>query len=133
MSTDSLKLVTHFAAPPERLFRAWTNAAEHAAFTEAHATFEAHAGGMHTAWDDYIRGTVVEVDEPSRVVLTWRTTEFPEDAPDSRLELRFFAEGTGTRLEVVHDTIPAGQGVRYEKGWEEHYFAPLRAYLEGQA
>lgn len=132
MSTDSLKLTAVFPAAPERVYRAWTSATEHAAFTEAEATFEARVGGKHAAWDGYISGTVLELDPPKRVVLAWRTTEFPEDAADSRVELRFTPEGAGTKVEIAHDDIPAGQGARYEKGWQDFYFTPLRAYLAGE-
>lgn len=129
MGTDSLKLVTKFSAAPARVYAAWTSANEHAAFTEAEAKFEARVGGAFTAWDEYISGTVLDLDAPERLVLAWRTSEFPDDAPDSRVELRFVADGDGTRLELAHDDIPAGQGSRYEKGWEDFYFEPLRAYL----
>jgi uncharacterized protein YndB with AHSA1/START domain len=129
MGTDSLQLTTTFAASPARLYQAFTDADEHAAFTGAGATFEARVGGAHTAWDGYISGTVLELAPPSRLVLSWRTTEFPKKAPDSRVELRFVKAGRGTRLELAHETIPKGQGPDYEKGWEDYYFAPLRAYL----
>lgn len=131
MATDSLKLVTNFSAPPARVYGAWTSEDEHAAFTDAAAAFDARVGGAFTAWDGYISGTVLELDAPKRLVLAWRTTEFPEDAADSRVELRFVADGDGTRLELAHDEIPEGQGSRYEKGWEDFYFEPLRTYLRG--
>ena len=48
---------------------------------------------------------------------SWRTLEFPSDAPDSRLTITLSAVPEGTRIEIQHDNIPAGQGPRYYAGW----------------
>jgi hypothetical protein len=30
---------------------------------------------------------------------------------------------------VLHSAIPEGQGDQYAKGWQDHYFEPMRAYF----
>jgi outer membrane biosynthesis protein TonB len=64
-------------------------------------------------------------------VQVWRTTEFPADAEDSRLELLFepVGDGTETKVTLIHTNIPEGQGAQYKSGWGEHYFEPMRAYF----
>ncbi len=127
---DEVHLSAVFAAPPARIFAAWLDAEGHSALTGgAGATVEPGVGGRHSAWDGYIQGTTLELEPPRRIVQSWRTSEFPEDAPDSRLELTLLAEGAGTRLSLHHTHIPHGQGAQYEAGWEEHYFAPMREHL----
>ena len=74
----------------------------------------------------------LELDPPRRIVQSWRTTEFPEGSPDSRLEVLLEPDGAGTRLTLVHTEIPDGQGARYEEGWKENYFTPMKAYFSGQ-
>jgi citrate lyase beta subunit/uncharacterized protein YndB with AHSA1/START domain len=131
-STDALELVTTFAGvSPEALYDAWLDAATHAAMTGGEATSEARVGGRYTAWDGYIEGTHLELDPPRRIVQSWRSSDFPVDAPDSTLELTFEAIDEGTRLTLRHKNIPAGQGASYEDGWEAHYFAPMRAHFAG--
>ena len=117
------------AAPPERVYAAWMNAEEHAAFTGSPATIEAGPGGAFTAWDGYISGRNVELEPGRRIVQRWRTTEFPEESPDSLLELRFEAEGDDCRISLVHSEIPDGQSEDYRQGWEDYYFKPLASWL----
>ena len=63
------------------------------------------------------------------MVQAWRTSEFPDGAPDSRLTLSFApAEDGGTELTLEHADLPEGQGDAYRQGWEDHYFAPMRAW-----
>jgi activator of HSP90 ATPase len=69
------------------------------------------------------------LDPPRRIVQAWRTTEFPDGAADSRLELTFSPSAGGTRLILRHTEIPEGQGISYAQGWIEHYFEPMQAYF----
>jgi activator of HSP90 ATPase len=118
-----------FDVQPEVLFRAWLSSDEHSGFTGSEAKIAARIGGEFTAWDGYISGTTVEMDEPRRIVQKWRTTDFPEGAPDSTVELLFDPTDTGTRLTINHSGIPEGQARDYEKGWQEFYFAPMERYF----
>lgn len=127
--TDSLRLAVRLPVAPDRLYASWLDAEEHTAFTGAEAEVDARPGGRHSAWDGYIEGTILELDPPGRIVQSWRTAEFPDAAPDSRLELTFEPDGDGTRLTLFHTEIPTGQGARYESGWEEFYFTPMREYF----
>ena len=131
MPTDSCRLVTILAASRERLYDAWLDADDHAAFTGAPATSEPGVGGHHTAHGGYIKGRHVELTPGRRIVQSWRTTDFPSEAPDSRLELLFEARGDGseTTVTLIHTEIPEGQGAKYQSGWGELYFEPMRAYF----
>lgn len=127
----ALRLTARLAAPPERVFDAWMSGDEHGAFTGGGATVVPRVGGRHTAWDGYIEGTTLELARPLRIVQTWRTTEFPAGAGDSQIELELRPRAGGTELTLQHTGIPRGQGAKYRRGWEEHYFAPMRAYFGG--
>lgn len=111
------------------LYRAWLDAREHSAFTGAKATIDPRVGGAFTAWDGYISGTTVEIEPDTRIVQAWRTSEFPPDAEDSRLELIFEPLGYGSRLLLRQIFIPAGQGEKYREGWDEFYFRPMQRYF----
>lgn len=129
MSTESFVLVTELDAPPGELFEAWTNPDIHGEFTGGEATGEPVEGGDFTAWDGYISGRHKVLDPGHRIVQTWRTEEFPEGAPDSEVEITLEATAAGTRLTLHHTGIPAGQGERYRKGWDDFYFTPLVEWL----
>lgn len=124
---ENLKVSDIIPAPPERVYTAWLDAAEHAKMTGGAATDE--GGGRFTAWDGYITGRTVSAVPHTRVVQAWRTTEFPDEVPDSVLTVLFEAAEGGTKLTLVHENIPTGQSDAYEQGWHEHYFAPMKAYF----
>jgi activator of HSP90 ATPase len=129
---EELKLSLELPTDVNTLFHAWLDGKEHAAFTGAAAECDARTGGAFSAWDSYITGKTLEIDPGRRILQAWRTTEFPTDAPDSRLELTFEALAEGSRLTLVHTQIPDGQGEMYREGWEEYYFAPMREYFQGE-
>lgn len=115
----------------ERVYRAWLDSREHGNFTGGEAVIEPVVGGRFTAWDGYIQGTTIDLDPGRRIVQAWRTTEFPPGSPDSRLEVVFEEAGDGTRVTLLHTEIPDGQGEDYRRGWDEHYFQPMRVYFAG--
>lgn len=123
---DSLRVSAVLPASPDAVRDAWLSADGHEAMTGAPATVG--PDGRFTAWDGYIEGTTVSVED-GRIVQRWRTSEFPDDAPDSTLEIRLEAVPGGTRVTLDHREIPDGQGPAYEGGWEEFYFAPMRAWF----
>lgn len=114
-------------ARPERIYNAWLDADEHGKMIGSIATSE--ADGRFTAWDGYIEGRTVSAVPHSKLVQSWRTTEFPEGAPDSTLTVLFEPVEGGTQVTVVHEQIPEGQGDAYEQGWREHYFTPMKAHF----
>ena len=122
---ESLELSAHIPASPERVYEAWIHPERHAAMTGGAANGESGEGGAFTAWDGYITGRFLELSPPGRIVMAWRTAEFPEDAPHSRVEIGLVAEGEGTRLTLSHTDIPKGQGERYRTGWDNFYFQPM--------
>jgi len=127
---DSFQLEMVVAAEPQRVFSTWMDSREHAAFTGGgEALVEAWAGGRFIAWDGYIHGILLGVDEGRRIVQTWRTAEFSPESRDSRLVVEFEPARGGTRVVLKHSDLPASHLKRYEKGWLEHYLKPLARYF----
>ena len=124
---ENIKVSDIIPAPPERVYTAWLDAKEHAKMTGGAAADE--GDGRFTAWDGYITGRTVSAVPHTKVVQAWRTTEFPDEVPDSVLTILFEADGGGTKVTFVHENIPEGQSDAYEQGWHEHYFAPMKAYF----
>jgi uncharacterized protein YndB with AHSA1/START domain len=127
--TDAFEISTVLPADPQTVYAAWLDSRGHGEFIGGEATIEPRVGGRHSAWGDYIQGVILELEPNRRIVETWRTTEFPEGAPDSRLEVLFEPAAQGTKLTLIHTEIPAGQGAQYREGWQEHYFVPMAGYF----
>jgi uncharacterized protein YndB with AHSA1/START domain len=127
---DFFQLEMVVAAEPQRVFSTWMDSREHAAFTGGgEAVVEPWAGGRFIAWDGYIHGILLGVDEGRRIVQTWRTAEFAPESRDSRVVVEFEAARGGTRVVVRHSDLPPSHLKRYEKGWMEHYLKPLARYF----
>ena len=128
---DAIEVSDIILAPPQQVYDAWLSGEQHAAMTGGDATCDARVGGHFTAWDGYIEGECLELTPPTRIVQSWRTSEFPDGAPDSRLEVSLAPtdDGRGTRITLTHTNIPDGQGRMYEEGWREHYFTPMKGYF----
>lgn len=126
---DEFELSAEFPIPPERLYNAWLDGDGHGDMTGAGASSDPKVGGRFTAWDGYISGTHMGLVPHHRIVQAWRTLEFDDGAPDSRLEVRIDAVQGGSRITLLHTELPTGQGPSYRQGWKDHYFAPMRAWL----
>ncbi len=126
---ERIELFCDLGAAPKAVFEAWLSSRGHSEMTGSPALFEDGGRGRFTAWDGYISGEVLDVEEGLRILQSWRTTDFAAGDEDSLLELIFHAQGPGTRLTLRHSNLPEGSSKRYEQGWFEYYFEPMKAYF----
>ena len=129
MKKEALRVSCVVPCSPHVVYSAWLDSGQHGAMTGSKATVEPNVGGRMSAWDGYISGKLVQLDLGRRIIQSWRTTDFPKGAPDSRVEVHFEAVYDGTRVTILHSDIPEGQGEKYRQGWQEFYFQPMRAYF----
>jgi hypothetical protein len=129
MKKEALRVSTMVPTAPTTLYLAWLNAEQHSAMTGGVAKIDPQVGGKFTTWDGYISGKLVILDLGRRLVMSWRTTDFPREAPDSRVEIHFEALGGSTRVTILHTDIPEGQSEKYREAWNEKYFTPMRTFF----
>jgi uncharacterized protein YndB with AHSA1/START domain len=126
---NEFTISTILPATPEQVFRAWLSTEGHSAMTGSPARVEPRVGGAFTAWDGYIKGKTTALRPYTRIVQSWRTTEFPDDCDDSQIEIALDPVKGGTRLTLTHTQIPEGQADSYESGWGESYFQPMKEWF----
>jgi uncharacterized protein YndB with AHSA1/START domain len=129
VTNESILISEVIPASPQRIFSAWMDSAEHSAFTGDEATVVPKVGGEHRAAGGYIQGRTLELNEGSRIVQSWRTTEFPPESPDSRVEITLEPTLGGTLVTLLHTDIPVGQGDRYRQSWNDYYLSRLKTYF----
>lgn len=125
----SIKVSATFNTSLKTLFEAWLDSQQHTAFTGGKAKINPKVGGKFKVWDGYISGKTLEIEPGKRIVQSWRTTEFPANAPDSLLEIFFSKNPKGAMLTLIHGKIPEGQSENYKNGWKEFYFKPMKKYF----
>lgn len=127
---DKFVLNHRIATSPATVYETWMTSAGHAKMIGEQAEIRPEEGAEFSMWDGYITGKNLELQPNVKIVQAWRTTEFPDDAPDSRLEIILLEDGQGTALSMEHTHIPTGQGPNYKQGWKDHYFDALDAMFK---
>ena len=117
-------------ASPKEVYDAYVDPKKHSQFTGSKATGKAVVGGKFTAWDGYIFGKYLELEDGKRVVQEWSSTDFPEGSEPSRLELCFNNVPGGTELVMVQSNVPVEQADETAEGWIEWYWDPLKDYFD---
>lgn len=128
---DSFEISDLMPASPRRVYEAWLDSKAHTEMTGGAARVNPRKGGKFSAWDGYITGKNLELEPGRRILQAWRTSEFPQGSPDSRLEVLLEPAKGGARITLRHTEIPDGQGGSYLEGWKAYYFEPMKRYFSG--
>lgn len=128
----AIRVARTYAAPRERVFRAWT---EPEALTRWFAPadeyrttvleLDVRPGGryrveMRLQDDAYVvAGTFREVRPPERLVFTWRWEYEGPSAPESIVAVDFLDRGAATELVLSHERIADEESrAKHEHGWK---------------
>jgi uncharacterized protein YndB with AHSA1/START domain len=131
MKTRTIRQTATIRATPNAVYDALMSSRGHAAFTGAPARVSPKVGGKFRAWDGYIEGRNLELVRGKKIVQAWKPRE--EDWPPdyySTVTYELTAIPTGTRLKFTHSGVPVQHARHLALGWKDHYWAPLKAYLE---
>jgi activator of HSP90 ATPase len=133
MKVTTIKQKTLIPATPDEVYEAFMDAKTHSPFTGSKATCDPKVEGEFTAWDGYISGKNLELVKGKKIVQEWRTTDWPDAYPPSKLELTFKKTKNGTEISMIHSNVPAEQADDLAEGWAEFYWKPLKDYFTRQA
>jgi activator of HSP90 ATPase len=126
---NGFNLFEVITAKPAKIYQAWLSSEGHMAMTGSPASVDGSVGGKFSAWEGYIFGKTLELTPNQRIVQSWRTAEFPDDAPDSHLVVDLEEVAQGTKVILTHSNMPEDQVGSYRQGWEDFYFKPMREYF----
>lgn len=126
---NEFTLTATFNSSADKIYKAWLSTQGHTLMTGSPAKVDGRVNGKFSAWDGYIWGEFLELEKNEKIVQAWRTSEFPENAEDSHVEIALEETKGQTKLTLVHTNIPAGQAESYKTGWEDFYFKPMREYF----
>ena len=120
-----------FQASAKKLYNTWLTSDGHTKMTGGEATISSEIGKSYSAWDGYISGKNITLEENKRIIQSWRSTQFEENEQDSQIELVLAEDNGTTELTLIHTNVPES-GEHYKKGWEEHYFQPMKVFFENK-
>ena len=113
----ALEVRYHFKAPPERVFRAWTEPSQLAKWfhpapdaPDALAEVDLRVGGRYRLGVPsadgevfYVGGEYTEIDAPHKLAFTWRWEMAADEISDTLIVLEFREEEGGTELFLRHE------------------------------
>lgn len=127
--SESLNVFSIFPVHLKKIYEAWMDSDEHTAFTNSEAKIDPRVGGEFSAWEGYITGKTISLEPFTRIVQSWRTTDFNTVDPDSLLEIIFEPMDSGCKVTINHSGLPDGSKDEYVQGWEDYYFTPMQEYF----
>jgi len=130
--TRAIQQSVVFKASPRTLFEMYMDSKKHTQATGGRAHISRKAGGAFTAWNKMLRGRTLLTVPNKMIVQSWRSIMFKPGDPDSILILNFTRMTGGTRLDLVHVSVPVQDHAGVTKGWPRYYWKPWKQYLAAQ-
>lgn len=94
----------------------------------ASSRIDPRVGGAFALFGGYITGRQLELVRNRRIVQAWRAASWPEGIHSvARFELQ--AHDASCRIVFDHTGIPGDEAESLAKGWQSHYWEPLRQLL----
>ena len=121
-------LKTKINASAKQIYEAWLSSDGHTNMTGGKAKTSDKIGDSFSAWDGYIEGENIELESHKRILQSWRTSQFEEHEEDSQIEILLNEVDGITELTLIHSKVPES-GEHYIKGWDNHYFQPMKEYF----
>jgi activator of HSP90 ATPase len=118
---------------PEAVYRALVSSKEHCEFTGSPAKVSGRARAKFSAWDGYILGKNISLTKGKKIEQEWQTSEFPEGYGPSILRISLKKKDDGTELTMFQSKVPASQVSKYNTGWHESYWNPMKEYFENRS
>lgn len=122
-------LTTTIKATAKQIYKSWLSTQGHTKMTGGTAYVSNKIGDKFTAWDGYIKGENLVLEPYNKIVQSWRSTNFKDHEEDSQIEVILNEGDDETKLTLTHTNVPES-GEHYKKGWDEHYFEPMKHYFE---
>jgi uncharacterized protein YndB with AHSA1/START domain len=134
MAADPYRDSIYINAEPSVVFDYFTKAEALARWMGDRAILDPRPGGQFIVFFEAraVEGRYVELDAPTRLVISWGRAGSRELAPESStLEVTLRREGTGTRVDIVHSGLPESEAPRHALGWR-HYLSRLARVAAGR-
>ena len=129
MKTRTIRQTITFDATPHDVYEMLMDEKKHARFTSGSAKINREAGGTFSTNDGYSTGTNKELVEDTKIVQTWRASDWPV-GHYSTLTITLSPASSKTKLSFVQTGVPADQYEEISQGWHDYYWNPMKAALK---
>lgn len=119
-------------ATANQLYSFYMDATQHAELTGAPASIKDQEGEGFNLVGGFCYGENVLLEKGHLIVQKWRVAEWPAEALDSLLILRFVEDEGGTHLFMSHCDLPEAWAESLLAGWDKFYWSNWTAALSSQ-
>ena len=132
MKTRTIRQTVTFKATPHVVYETLMDSRKHASFTGGKCLISRKVGGKISVFDGYITGENLELVQDKKIVQLWRPEEdcWPSDH-FSTVTFLLKTAANGTSLSFTHTGVPVECGDRFDSGWRENYWEPMKELFEG--
>ena len=134
MKTRTIRQTVRFKSAPHEVYEILVDSRKHSRLAGAKSTISRKIGGMIRISDGYITGENVELVKDKKIVQLWRAEEdcWPEDH-FSTVKFLLSKEGRNTKLSFTQTGVPVECGDRFDSGWRDYYWKPMKEMLEASS
>lgn len=130
MKTTSIKQSATISATPKEVYAALMSSAKHSKITGAKAFIGKKAGDAFYAYDGYITGRNIELKPGKTIVQSWIAMEDKWPAGhESKVTFELKEVKGGTKIDFLHEDVPAVIAKNFVTGWKDYYWNPLKKYF----
>lgn len=130
MKTREINHSVTINAAPAAVFKALMDSKQHSQFTGEPAKMSAKVGGAFSCYDGYIQGFNLELQVSKLIVQAWKSENWPKETWSVVTFKLAKLAGGRTKLSFTQVGVPAGDYKDKNKGWQTHYWQPLKKFLE---
>lgn len=131
--TENIYQVIDTEAKPADIFKAFTNAELHAAFTGMTAQIEAKEGGQFLSCNGQSFGRIIRMVKNKHLVFCWSHKVLPKDFYTT-VDIRIEPMDNGhTRIHFNHIGVPDDKDGWLTDCWRNTYWQPLLEYFDAAA
>jgi activator of HSP90 ATPase len=129
MITKTIRQSVTFRTSPQTIYEMLMDSRKHSKFTGEKASISRTMGGKFTAYDGYISGVNLDLVKDSKIVQSWRGSDWPE-GHYSRVTFSLEKVKNGTRLIFRQSGVPDVYYKDIHQGWRDYYWKPIREMVK---
>lgn len=117
-------------ATPVEVFKALTNPAIIAKWSNGEAVLEPKVGGTFEMFDGWVKGNVLAYEPGKKLSYSWKPVEWSKKADASIVTYIFDADKAGTKITLTHNGFPnIKESDSHKSGWVDNVFEPVNDYF----
>lgn len=129
MKPKTIRQTVSFKASPHKIYEMLMDSRIQTRFSGGKASISRRSGGKFTAYDNYISGTNIELVPDTKIVQSWRASDWPE-GHYSKVTFTFKKIKDGCHLTFTQTGVPEQQYEGIRRGWHDFYWSPMKKLLE---